>query len=76
MKARKVNEGIFDDPANKKAMAGWANMRNYRDPREYEIEVLKPFKIVVTKDEKDQLEFILNKYRIAHEVQEMTKSEN
>jgi len=65
MRAKKVNEGVFDDPGNLKAISSYTdavyNQRNFRKT----IQVDKPFTITIDKQkEAADLEFILNKYRI------------
>ncbi|NMC59226.1 MAG: hypothetical protein GYA51_07580 [Candidatus Methanofastidiosa archaeon] len=65
MRAKKVNEGIFDDPGNLKAISSYTdalyNQRNFRKT----IQIDKPFTITLDRQkEAADLEFILNKYRI------------
>jgi len=68
MKAKMVTENFFNDPGNDKAISGWTQAFITKDLDNYNIEVFEPFSINVSSDEKNKIQFILNKYNIPFKI--------
>lgn len=68
MRAKQINEGLFDDDGNDKAIASWTKAFVTKDYDEYIFNVDKPFSIIVSEEDKNKLKFILNRYRVPHTI--------
>jgi len=63
-----MNEDWFDDPGNKKALAGYTRAFVTGDLDEYVVTVPEPFTITVNSTDKAKLDFIFGKYRVKYTI--------
>jgi hypothetical protein len=66
MRAKTLKEDWFDDPGNKKALAGYTRAFVTGDLDEYVVNVPEPFTITVNSTDKAKLDFIFSKYRVKY----------
>lgn len=80
MRAKTINEDWFDDPGNKKALAGYTRAFVTGDLDDYIVTVPEPFTISVNSTDKAKLDFIFSKYRVKYTIkpagEESVVSEN